>query len=381
MANYFEEYLKRLDSVDPSLDAFQDAYRIDRGLDPMDIDDKGKDIRPKPYEKGVINEDYTYFQDGILKNKDDYNREKYGTPRSFNIADMSGDVEPELTPSQLIDMMRAKKLKDAKDEKALVNMEKSRTQNFDKATKKSKDKRKKAEEAAVKVAKESEKFVPRDTLLGRIFDKRVKSGEEISNADKTSAMLRNISDNLLERRLVGGKEGTDTLSRILGPSGGVRAGMEEIELLEDEAIALREKGETKKAAAVEQLLKNEKTAYEIKKIDSEAIKNIAEVMQTDYTKATQEAMELAALRGFKPNTPEYNAEVDSILSSAITEGQANVYTKLIDLRQKLQILPEGSPERAVIERDIAEMEQRSRGTTLDSDYAPEQVTDQYGINQ
>ena len=75
-------------------------------------------------------------------------------------------------------------------------------------------------------------------MLGRIFDKRVKSGEEISNADKTSAMLRNISDNLLERRLVGGKEGTDTLSRILGPSGGVRAGMEEIELLEDEAIVL-----------------------------------------------------------------------------------------------------------------------------------------------
>jgi len=82
-----------------------------------------------------------------------------------------------------------------------------------------------------------EEFVPRDTLLGRIFDKRVKPGEDISNADKASAMLRSISDNLLERRLVGGKEGTDTLSRILGPSGGIREGMTEIESLESAARA------------------------------------------------------------------------------------------------------------------------------------------------
>ena len=82
---------------------------------------------------------------------------------------------------------------------------------------------------------EKEKFVPKDTLLGRIFDKRIKPGEDISNSAKASAMLRNLSDNLLERRLVGGKEGTDTLSRILGPSGGIREGMTEIEALETAA--------------------------------------------------------------------------------------------------------------------------------------------------
>lgn len=92
-------------------------------------------------------------------------------------------------------------------------------------------------EKKYKKENKKEEFVPRDTLLGRIFDKRVKPGEDISNADKASAMLRSISDNLLERRLVGGKEGTDTLSRILGPSGGIREGMTEIESLESAARA------------------------------------------------------------------------------------------------------------------------------------------------
>ena len=86
-----------------------------------------------------------------------------------------------------------------------------------------------------KAKTEKEKFVPKDTLLGRIFDKRIKPGEDISNSAKASAMLRNLSDNLLERRLVGGKEGTDTMSRILGPSGGIREGMTEIEALETAA--------------------------------------------------------------------------------------------------------------------------------------------------
>jgi hypothetical protein len=96
-----------------------------------------------------------------------------------------------------------------------------------------------------------EEFVAKDTLLGRIFDKRIKPGEDISNRDKASAMLRNISDNLLERRLVGGKEGTDTMSRILGPSGGIREGMTEIESLESAAQA-------KKAAAVDKALERRK---------------------------------------------------------------------------------------------------------------------------
>ena len=102
-----------------------------------------------------------------------------------------------------------------------------------------------------KAEAEKEKFVAKDTLLGRIFDKRVRPGEEISNRDKSSAILRNISDNLMERRLVGGKKGTDTLSRILGPSGGIRGGFEEIEALETAS-------KSKKAAAVDKALERRK---------------------------------------------------------------------------------------------------------------------------
>ena len=104
---------------------------------------------------------------------------------------------------------------------------------------------------AAKAKAEKEKFVPKDTVLGRIFDKRVRPGEEISNLAKTNAMLRNISDNLLERRVVGGKEGTDTLSRILGPGGGLREGFDEIEALETAS-------ESKKAAAVDKALERRK---------------------------------------------------------------------------------------------------------------------------
>ena len=104
---------------------------------------------------------------------------------------------------------------------------------------------------AAKAKAEKEKFVPKDTVLGRIFDKRVRPGEEISNRDKSSAILRNVSDNLMERRLVGGKEGTDTLSRILGPSGGIREGLNEIEALETAS-------ESKKAAAVDKALERRK---------------------------------------------------------------------------------------------------------------------------
>jgi len=222
-----------------------------------------------------------------------------------------------------------------------------------------------------KAKTEKEKFVPRDTLLGRIFDKRIKPGEDISNSAKASAMLRNLSDNLLERRLVGGKEGTDTLSRILGPSGGIREGMTEIEALETASIS-------KRAAAVDKALDRKKKAYEIQKISSEAMKNIAELAKTDFTKATQEAMELAEFENFEPGTQAFDDQVAAILRGAVTEGQANVYTKLMQLQKDLAILPEGSPEYIAMEREIAEMKQRVGGTTLDNSYASEQLIDADG---
>jgi len=222
-----------------------------------------------------------------------------------------------------------------------------------------------------KAKTEKEKFVPRDTLLGRIFDKRIKPGEDISNSAKASAMLRNLSDNLLERRLVGGKEGTDTLSRILGPSGGIREGMTEIEALETASIS-------KRAAAVDKALDRKKKAYEIQKISSEAMKNIAELAKTDFTKATQEAMELAEFENFEPGTQAFDDQVAAILRGAVTEGQANVYTKLMQLKKDLAILPKGSPEYIAMEREIAEMKQRVGGTTLDNSYASEQLIDADG---
>ena len=253
------------------------------------------------------------------------------------------------------------------DEAALISAF-AKTQ-ADKVRKKTANEKTKADEEKAKT--EKEKFVRKDTVLGRIFDKRVRPGEEISNLAKTNAMLRNVSDNLLERRVVGGKEGTSTLSRILGPSGGLREGFEEIEALETAS-------ESKKAAAFDKALERKKKAYEIQKISSESMKNIAELAKTDFTKATQEAMELAEFEGFEPGTLPFDDQVAAILRGAVTEGQANVYTKLMQLQKSLSILPKGSPEYIAMENDIAEMKQRVGGTTLNNSYTPEQVIDQYG---
>ena len=274
-----------------------------------------------------------------------------------------GDVESELTPSELIKIMQDKKIKDAKDEKALTAKEAYRMKGQTEATKKAQDRRKKM----IETAKEAEKFVPKDTVLGRIFDERIREGEEISNRDKAFALLRNIGDNLSERRLVGGKEGTDTFSRIFGKSGGLREGMDEIETLEDEAIALREKGETKKAASIEQELKNKKTAYEIKKIDSEAIKNIAEAMKSNYSKATQQAMELATIRGFEPGTAAHMDETAAILSVAVTEGQAAIEGQITDLQNQLLTMDEDSDQAKTLTARIDELRRKSIGTTVPSD--------------
>ena len=213
---------------------------------------------------------------------------------------------------------------------------------------------------AAKAKAEKEKFVPRDTLLGRIFDKRIKPGEDISNSAKASAMLRNLSDNLLERRLVGGKEGTDTLSRILGPGGGLAEGLDEIETLKTTA-------QTKQAAAIDKALEREKKAYEIKKIDSEAMKNIAEVAKSDYTAATQAAMELATVRGFQPGTSDYMAEVDAILSVAVTEGQASIIKDLADLQSQLSIMDPDSDEYKAMQDRINMLQRKSIGSTVDTD--------------
>ena len=290
------------------------------------------------------------------------NMQKYTQP--YNMADVAGEA---LKPSQLIKIMRERKAKEAKDEKALTAREAYRMKSQVEGAEAARDRREKIIKENEEAAKEAEKFMPKDTVFGRIFDKRVKPGEEISNRDKSMAYIRNISDNLLERRLVGGKEGTDTLSRIFGPGGGLAEGRLEVEALEDEAIALREKGETKAAAAIDKILDRQKTAYEIKKIDSEAMKNIAEAAKSDYSKATQQAMELATIRGFTPGTAEYMAEVDAILSVAVTEGQAAIIKDLADLQSQLSIMNPDSDEYKAMQDRINMLQRKSVGTTMDTD--------------
>ena len=204
-----------------------------------------------------------------------------------------GDGEKELSPSELINIMRAKKLKDSKDEKALTAKETFRMRRQTEATKKAQDRRKEMAEAA----KEAEKFVPKDTVLGRIFDDRIREGEEISNRDKAFALLRNIGDNLSERRLVGGKEGTDTFSRIFGKSGGLREGMDEMEALEDEVIA-------KEAASVDRALK-------LKKENASLYKTIADTAKIYHDMNDQKFGDLEEEAIFAANTAMRAGDIDA----------------------------------------------------------------------
>jgi len=235
-------------------------------------------------------------------------------------------------------------------------------------------------ERADKEAKtEKEKFVDKDTVLGRIFDRRVKPGNELSNNEKAFAYIRNISDSLLERREVGGKEGTSTLSRILGPGGGIGEGSDEIKALQKNAIALREKGENKKAAEQDkailreiQKLDYEKTQAEIGRIDSETTKNIADAISGgDKPKAIKLAEYQARIRGFnvEKDPQAYYAEVDKIMSVGISQGQSSVYETIQGMELRLSGMNDDDPGKQQLEEDIAGLRARSTGTTVDN-YVP-----------
>ena len=221
---------------------------------------------------------------------------------------------------------------------------------------------------AAKAKAEKEKFVPKDTVLGRIFDKRVRPGEEISNLAKTNAMLRNISDNLLERRVVGGKEGTDTLSRILGPSGGLREGFEEIEALETAS-------ESKKAAAVDKALERRK-----KQLDYDTgLANIAKTYYdmsgnadaTTLQKNAEYAAQMAVSSG------QIGAEdAAAFISQYLRLDQigANVLASQLDSLQE-QLFTADPDEQEAIKQQIADINNQikirgsgqSTGTTTSND--------------
>ena len=224
-------------------------------------------------------------------------------------------------------------------------------------------------ERADKEAKaEKEKFVPRDTVLGRIFDKRVREGEELSNNEKAFALIRNASRNLLERREIGGKEGTDTLSRILGPGGGVEEGLDEIKTLETAS-------ESKKAAAVDKALDRRK-----KQLDYDTgLANIAKTYYdmsgnadaTTLQKNAEYAAQMAVSSG------QIGAEdAAAFISQYLRLDQigANVLASQLDSLQE-QLFTADPDEQEAIKQQIADINNQikirgsgqSTGTTTSND--------------
>ena len=215
-------------------------------------------------------------------------------------------------------------------------------------------------ERADKEAKaEKEKFVPRDTVLGRIFDKRVREGEELSNNEKAFALIRNASRNLLERREIGGKEGTDTLSRILGPGGGVEEGLDEIKTLETAS-------ESKKAAAVDKALERRK-----KQLDYDTgLANIAKTYYdmsgnadaTTLQKNAEYAAQMAVSSG------QIGAEdAAAFISQYLRLDQigANVLASQLESLTEQRLIADDE-QKAIIDQQIADISQqiqiRSSGT-------------------
>lgn len=261
-------------------------------------------------------------------------------------------LEQQLSVGDLILRSKAKDSKQSRDAKAL--------------TKYAEDLNKK--DKAAKAKAEKEKFVPKDTVLGRIFDKRVRPGEEISNLAKTNAMLRNISDNLLERRVVGGKEGTSTLSRILGPGGGIREGFDEIEALETAS-------ESKKAAAVDRAL-----ALKKKQLDYETgLANIAKTYYdmsgnadaTTLQKNAEYAAQMAVSSG-QIGADETAAFISQYLR--LDQIGANVLASQLESLQE-QLFTADPDEQEAIKQQIADINNQikirgsgqSTGTTTNND--------------
>ena len=193
----------------------------------------------------------------------------------------------------------------------------------------------------VKEEPKEEPFVKKEKFLERIFDKRIRPGEELSNRDKTRLYLREISENLLERRKKGGKEGTDTLARIFG---GVTEGREAVTAKEEDILTRRE-------GAIDKVLERQKTAADITKVYAEATKARLETYKQDYTKEYNKAAEMAELANHKPGTPGYNnyilQKMQQLETLTMGEGVGNIYTQIAELQAQLQFTPEGQDKERI----------------------------------
>ena len=197
--------------------------------------------------------------------------------------------------------------------------------------------------------KKEEPFVPKEKFLERIFDKRTKPGEELSNREKTRLYLKEISKNLLERRKIGGKEGTDTFSRIFG---GVLEGEEAVTAKEEDIVAKRQD-------AVDKWYKERKESADINKVIAETVKIQAEALKQDFPEEWQMASLEAAAHGLKPNTQAYNDYIVKVLQQQRVIGNlgeiGTFYTKIADLKQQLLTTTDAN-EIAKINKQIAELE-------------------------
>ena len=86
----------------------------------------------------------------------------------------------------------------------------------------------------VKAKTEKEKFVEKDTVLGRMFDKRIRPGAETSSRNKMFTYMDEIGKNLVERRVKGDK--SSTLDRVLG---GVIEGKDAVITKDKDKVAQR----------------------------------------------------------------------------------------------------------------------------------------------
>ena len=204
----------------------------------------------------------------------------------------------------------------------------------------------KARKEKVKTKTEKEKFVPRDTVLGRIFDKRIMDGEEISNRDKAFSVMGGIGRGLTERRVKGDQ--SSTLDRILG---GAIAGGDEIKTLETAS-------ESKKAAAVDKALSRRKTELDYQTGLANIAKTYYDMSGNADATTLQKNAEYAAKMALQGGQIEEGDEA-AFISQYLRLDQigANVLSSQLDSLQD-RLLYSSPEEQEVIKQQIADINQQ-----------------------
>ena len=300
-----------------------------------------------------------YFGGGRIPEKLIFNEEllkKYADPNYEPKSILEQYADPNYKPVNILEQAVQQKMPGQElmlGNLELQNIESGKKlevgQNLLKAISDQKKKKQEEEDAMMKNVPAKKPFVPKEKFLERIFDKRTKPGEELSNREKTRLYLKEISKNLLERRKIGGKEGTDTFSRIFG---GVLEGEEAVTAKEEDIVAKRQD-------AVDKWYKERRESADINKVIAETVKIQAEALKQDFPEEWQMASLEAAAHGLKPNTQAYNDYIVKVLQQQRVIGNlgeiGTFYTKIADLKQQLLTTTDAN-EIAKINKQIAELE-------------------------